>query len=150
MDFDLDAFYRERDNIMNQPDEDLNDYRKRMFTGSSTRSHFTQDFSRSFTSFPEKADPKLLFIDITTTPDASPMNSREYAGPISTRTHSHLSAARRQLSDPIMERSKSPRYFRFAGEPYKVWQIDSLIVVLDYGCGRTSRLQQYQGPKAPN
>lgn len=35
MDFDLNVFYRERDNIMNREDEDLNEYRKRITENKS-------------------------------------------------------------------------------------------------------------------
>ncbi|KAF7760039.1 hypothetical protein Agabi119p4_11734 [Agaricus bisporus var. burnettii] len=45
MDFDLETFYRERDEIMNQPDEDLDDYWRSMPTG--IKSHFTQETSAS-------------------------------------------------------------------------------------------------------
>lgn len=45
MDFDLETFYRERDEIMNQPDEDLDDYWGSKPTG--IKSHFTQETSAS-------------------------------------------------------------------------------------------------------
>jgi hypothetical protein len=55
MDFDLDAFYRERDDIMNQPDEDLSAYWEHMSTG--IKSHFTQENSATnFAPFPFRED----------------------------------------------------------------------------------------------
>lgn len=55
MDSDLDAFYRERDGIMNQPDEDLSAYWKHMSTG--IKSHFTQENSASnLAPFPFRED----------------------------------------------------------------------------------------------
>lgn len=53
MDFDLNKFYNERDNIMKQEDEDLNDYRKRM---TESKSHFSQTgFDTSFAAFQEES-----------------------------------------------------------------------------------------------
>lgn len=67
MDFNLDAFYRERDCIMTQPDEDLNEYRKRITT--ENKSHFIQaDFN--FASLTEEESPKLSALDITKNSDA--------------------------------------------------------------------------------
>ncbi|KAJ3568687.1 hypothetical protein NP233_g5553 [Leucocoprinus birnbaumii] len=63
MEFDLEAFYRERDSIMNQPDEDFNEYRKRI-RRTEIKSHFTQgDYSSNPASISEEHNTKTVFIN---------------------------------------------------------------------------------------
>lgn len=98
MDINLKTFYRERDDIMNQPDEDLGEYRKRIATGN--RSHFTEEDSiMGCAPFPEDnsgptaADTTRFHHGMQISSegqDASPKSLHSTSGTVGDVSDSHL------------------------------------------------------------